>query len=87
MPTPTTHLMEGAAKAIYEQLREFWDETGALGGPRKQRTPLLKWNELDEDHHQRWINAAKSAYGIFAVAGGAQRVRVQDIVPDSQADH
>ncbi len=86
MPAPTDTLLVAAAEAIYTNMRTFWDETSALGGPRKSRTSLLTWDQLDEEHHLRWIEAAKEAYCVFAVAGGAKRVDCGRIEPGSPKD-
>lgn len=87
MPRPTRKLMEAAAEALYCTMREYWDETSALGGSRELRTELLTWDKLDADHRLRWINAAKEAYFVIALAGGARRVAVHAIEPGSKDDH
>ena len=88
MPKPTETLMHGAAQAIYDQLRDFWDQTNALGTDRKkEKTPLLRWEQLDAEHQERWINAAKAAYAVIALAGGAKQIPVEIIRPGSKSDH
>ena len=88
-PEPTDKLLEEAGRAIYEEMCEFWTATSALGKAKKGQPPikLIGWDLLDEEHHLRWINAAKSAYGVFAVAGGARKEQLREIQPGSDEDH
>jgi hypothetical protein len=87
MPRASSALMNATAEAVYCTMREFWDETSALGGPREKRVEILPWAKLDTEHRLRWINAAKEAYCIIALAGGAKRIECAEIEPGSKDDH